>query len=33
LLCQLQARAGLPVTSDADDPIYSSFVKVTKLVC
>lgn len=27
LLCQLQARAGLPVSCDADDPIYSSFVK------
>ncbi|KAG0627700.1 hypothetical protein M758_2G221600 [Ceratodon purpureus] len=27
LLRQLQGRAGLPVTSDADDPIYSSFVK------
>lgn len=27
LLCQLQARAGLLVSSDSEDPVYSSFVK------
>lgn len=26
-LCQLRTRAGLRVNSDADDPIYSAFVK------
>jgi len=27
LLSQLQIRSGLPVSSDADDPVYSSFLK------
>lgn len=31
LLCQLQARAGLPV-SDANDPVYTSFVQVQTLL-